>query len=81
MKWCLQVLGENVILIRSLLDAVGCCARVLGPAFATSGTPLRLVLLPLLERLGDPCPSVTATADDAISSICLHCNYQGGNIL
>ena len=74
---CLQALGENVILIRSLLDAVGCCARVLGPPFASEGTPLRVILLPLLERLGDPCPSVATTADDAITSICLHCNYPG----
>ena len=77
LRGCLQALGENVILIRSLLEGVGVCARALGQAFATRGTPLRLVLLPLLERLGDPCPSVVATADDAISSVCLHCGYTG----
>ena len=29
----------------------------------------------LLERLADPCPSVSAAAAAAIGSFCVHCGY------
>jgi hypothetical protein len=49
----LQVLGENVMLSRVLLEAVGAVARSVGPRFAITGGLLRTVLLPSLERLGE----------------------------
>lgn len=33
------------------------------------------VLLVLLERLADPCPSVATSAAAALGSVCLHCGY------
>ena len=48
-----QALGENVMLLRVLLEAVGTSARAIGPRFATAGRLLRTVLLPTLERLGE----------------------------
>ena len=63
--------------MRSLLDAVGSFARAVGLEYATSGSMLRVVLLPVLERLGDPCPAVAAAAGVAVGSICLHCRYSG----
>jgi hypothetical protein len=59
-------------------------ARAAGPAFAgrgagggaggrrrgsSGGRALRLVLLPLLERLGEPCAPVAAAADVALRSV------------
>ena len=51
----MQVLGENVMLMRVLLEAVGAVARSVGSRFATTGGLLRAVLLPALERLGEGC--------------------------
>ena len=62
-------------MIRALLEAIGTCARVLGPHFASNGLILRKVLLLLLERLADPCPSVSTSAGAALGSVCLHCGY------
>ena len=76
-----QVLGENAVLIRAMLEAVGVFARVLGPPFASSGVILRKVLLLLLERLGDPSPSVAASAAAALGSVCLHCGYPSRGAL
>ncbi len=77
----IQVLGENAVLIRALLEAVGTFARVLGPRFATSGLILRKVLLVMLERLADPCPSVATSAAAAIGALCLHCGYPSRQAL
>lgn len=74
---CLQELGTNVMLIRSLLDAVGAIAQVLGSEYASSGSFLRTALLPLLERLGDPCPAAAAAAQEIITVICAACGYLG----
>ena len=63
--------------MRSLLDALGSFARAVGTEYAASGSMLRVVLLPVLERLGDPCPAVAAAAGVAVGSICLHCRYSG----
>ncbi|GLC59559.1 hypothetical protein PLESTB_001500300 [Pleodorina starrii] len=72
-----QALGENVMLLRVVLEAVGAAARAVGRRFATQGRLLRAVLVPLLELLGDPSPPVAAAADTALQSICLHCGYGG----
>lgn len=72
---CWQEMGENGMLIRSSLHAVGVFARALGPEF--SGALLRAVLLPLLERLGDSSASVSEAAEEALASVCLHCGYEG----
>lgn len=68
-----QELGQNALLARVLLEAVGAVARAVGPRFAASGRLLRLALLPLLERLADPCASVAAAAAAALSSVCSNC--------
>ena len=73
----LQALGVNVMLIRSLLDAVGTFASALGSAYASAGGLLRVVLLPLLERLGDPSPAVALTAEEVLVGMCTSCNYTG----
>lgn len=48
----LQVLGENAMLVRVVLESFGAVATALGPALAQRGTLVRLVLLPTLERIG-----------------------------
>ena len=77
----MQALGENAILIRAMLEAVGVFARVLGRRFASSGVILRKVLLVLLERLADPCPSVATSAGAALGAVCLHCGYPSRQAL
>ncbi|GIL65910.1 hypothetical protein Vafri_19550 [Volvox africanus] len=72
-----QTLGENVMLLRAVLEALGTAARAVGPRFASQGRLLRTVLMPLLELLGDPSPPVAAAADTALQSICVHCGYGG----
>ncbi|KAG2444915.1 hypothetical protein HXX76_001651 [Chlamydomonas incerta] len=72
-----QELGENVMLLRVAVEAVGGAARAAGPAFAQRGRLLRRVLLPLLELLGDPCAPVAAAADTALLSVAAHCGYGG----
>ena len=64
-----------------MLEAVGVFARALGPRFASTGVILRKVLLVVLERLADPCPSVGASAAAALGSICLHCGYTSRQAL
>ncbi|KAK9867939.1 hypothetical protein WJX84_006608 [Apatococcus fuscideae] len=68
-----QALGRNALLVRASCEALGAGARSVGPRFSLDGRLLRLALLPLLERLADPCPSVAASAAAAVGSICLHC--------
>ena len=70
-----QVLGENALLVRVLLEAVGVCGRALGQQFCNNGRLIYTVLIPVLERLADPCPSVSAAAAAAIGSLCMHCGY------
>ncbi|CAD7698395.1 unnamed protein product [Ostreobium quekettii] len=74
-KQTIQDLGENAILVRAVLECVGVCASVLGPRFARNGRLLRSVLMPVLERLGDPTPFVSSAAEVAVGSICIHCGY------
>ncbi|KAK9808680.1 hypothetical protein WJX72_001826 [[Myrmecia] bisecta] len=70
-----QVLGENALLMRVLLETVGVAARAIGLRFTANGRILRTVLLPVLERMGDPSPFVAAAAATAVGSICMHCGY------
>ena len=70
-----QVLGENALLARVLLEGVGAFARALGGRYRASGRLMYTVLIPLLERLADPCPSVSAAAAAAIGSLCVHSGY------
>lgn len=72
-----QALAENAVLARALLEGVGVCARALGRRFAAGGRVMYTVLIPLMERLADPSPSVAAAAAAAVGSICLHCGYGG----
>lgn len=74
----LQDLARNALLSRSLLEAVGSLSRCLGRRMSESGRPLRLVLLPLLERLADTCSPVRAAAEAALAALCAHCGYPQG---
>lgn len=76
----MQVLAENALLVKALLEGVGVCARACGPRFASSGQLLRPVLLPLLERLGDGCSAVAAAAQDALACLCANCGYSGQQV-
>lgn len=73
----LQEIGVNYILICSLLDAIGTCARALGTEYGTSGPLLRTTLVPLLERLGDPLPAVATAAEEVLQAVCASCGYSG----
>jgi len=76
---CHQVLGANALLLRCLIDGVGTVARCAGPAFSTGSSKLlRTALLPLLDRLADPCPLVATAASGALQSICRHAGYSLG---
>ncbi len=72
-----QVLAQNAVLARALLEGVGAFARALGHRFAAGGRLMYTVLIPLLERLADPCPSVASSAAAAVGSLCLHSGYSG----
>ena len=63
------------MLVCSCLEAVGTLARALQGGLTCNGRLLRAVLLPVLERLTDPCSSVAASAAAAISSLCFHGGY------
>ncbi len=65
------------MLTRALLEGVGAFARALGRRYAAGGRLMYTVLIPVLERLSDPCPSVASAASAAVGSICLHCGYAG----
>ena len=69
---CLWQVGVNAMLVRICLEAVGTLARALRGGLTSNGRLLRAVLLPVLERLTDPCASVAASAAAAISSLCFH---------
>ena len=69
------MLGENPLLARVLLEGVGAFPRALGRRYRDSGRLMYTILIPVLERLADPCPSVSAAAAAAISSLCVHCGY------
>jgi hypothetical protein len=70
-----QVLGENALLARVLLEGVGSFARALGMRYRQNGCLMYNVLIPVLERLADPCPSVSAAAGAAMGSLCMHSFY------
>ena len=75
--YALQVLGENALLARVLLEGVvGVFARALGARCRADGRLMYTVLIPVLERMADPCPSVSAAAAAAIGSLCAHGGYS-----
>lgn len=69
------MLGENALLARVLLEGVGAFSRALRGRYRASGRLMYAVLIPLLERLADPCPSVSAAAAAAVGSLCVHSGY------
>ena len=71
-----QVLGENSLLARVLLEGVGVFARALGTRCRADGRLMYTVLIPVLERMADPCPSVSAAAAAALGSLCVHGGYS-----
>ena len=70
------MLGENALLARVLLEGVGGFARALGARCRADGRLMYTVLIPVLERMADPCPSVSAAAAAAIGSLCAHGGYS-----
>lgn len=70
-------LGSNVLLQRAALECIGTAARVVGITLFTNGKFMRLVLLPLFEKLADASPLVASSADAALTSICVHCGCNG----
>jgi hypothetical protein len=66
-----QALGEHALVLRVLLEGVGALARAMGRRFADNGRVLRPLLMPLLERLGDPCAFVASAASGAAAAVCL----------
>ena len=77
----LQALSANVVLSKSLIEAIGAFALACGPVYAESGILIRATLLPLIERLGDPCQSIRAAAELGTSLLCSACGYEGLNTL
>lgn len=65
----LQTLGGNALVQKALLEMIGVCAKITGRNFATSGCTLRIVLMPVLERLGDPCPLVQSAAEVTVQVV------------
>lgn len=72
-----QDLGSNALMLRSLAEASGAAGRVLGTRLGGTGRTLRGVLIPLLERLADPCALVAGAAGNALTCISHHCGYGG----
>ena len=70
------MLGENALLTRVLLEGVGVFACALGMRCRSNGRLMYTVLIPVLERMADPCPSVSAAAAAAIASLCVHSGYS-----
>ena len=70
------MIAENAVLARALLEGIGAFAHALGRRFAAGGRLMYTVLIPLLERLADPCPSVASSAAAAVGSLCLHSGYS-----
>lgn len=68
-----QELGCNALLQRAALECIGTAARALGPRF--SARLLHIVLLPVLEKLGDASPLVASGAAAAAGSLCASCGY------
>jgi hypothetical protein len=66
------------MLLRGLCDCLGSCARSKSSGLPSHGPLLRTMLLPLLDRLSDPCPLVSDAATTALISICRHGGYPGG---
>ena len=74
--------GCNALLQRACLDCVGSAARALGPKFSTHGRLMRSVLLPTLEKIGDPCQLVSSAAESATQALCFYGKYEkrGGSL-
>jgi TELO2-interacting protein 1 len=68
--------GSNAALHRAILDCIGTSARALGLQFTNNGRLLRSILLPVIQKMGDPCPIVAASADTTIQAICTFCGYS-----
>lgn len=73
----IRKLGYNILLLRSALECIGSCASAMGNEFSKHGQLVRLVLLPLLEKLADPAPLVVSSCEASLQCICTHCGYDG----
>ena len=67
--------GSNALLQRAILDCIGTSARALGSLFTTNGRLVRSILLPVVQKMGDPCRIVASSADTTIQAICTFCGY------
>ncbi len=68
--------GSNALLQCAILDCIGTSARALNLQFTSNGRLLRFILLPIMEKMGDPCPIVASAADSTIQAICTFCGYS-----
>ena len=68
--------GSNALLQRAILDCIGTSACALGVQFTSNGRLVRSILLPVVQKSGDPCRTVAASADTAIQAICTFCGYS-----
>ncbi|KAG7670538.1 hypothetical protein Ndes2526B_g00298 [Nannochloris sp. 'desiccata'] len=67
--------GSNALLQRAILDCIGTSSRALGLQFTSNGRLIRSILLPVIQKLGDPCRIVAASADTTIQAMCTFCGY------
>lgn len=72
--------GCNALLQRVSLDCIGTAARALGLKFSATGRLMRAIILPTLEKLGDPCQLVSSAAESALQAVCAYAGYasKGG---
>lgn len=73
-----QRLGCNALLLRAALECCGAAARALGPRFAQNGRLLRVVLLPLLDKLGELEGSMLVAAHAGLTATILECTHSLG---
>lgn len=66
----------NAVLQRTMLHCIGTCARAVGPRCARNGRILRAILIPLFEKVADPCPLVSVPALTALHCIVYYCGYS-----
>ncbi|GBG85182.1 hypothetical protein CBR_g39747 [Chara braunii] len=68
-------LHDNAILQTVLLEGLAVFARALGRRFVSEGGLLACTLQQVLDKLGDPHPSVSEAAKLTLDSICVFCGY------
>lgn len=82
--WAMQntTAGEehtlNAILQHHCLNFVSVCARCLKEEFAVDGKCMHLAILPVIEKFASDYQFVSASARNAVKSICQYSGYENG---